>query len=238
MNQSGRNDTPTIHADLPSVRARLQPLKTHLATISSPGHSYPWNGLEQQMKDDATSRLRLVGYGSLLNPLSAARTISNTPPEGHPPVLAMGALRVFNYRMPQSAIDRYGVAAGPSERAALNTEPTGSVEHILNGRLLEVKAEDIPALREREKQYDLRPVACVWWHGINTVPFTAYVLCCPPGGKNGEAYVDDTLKPYRPYYELCRDGAALVSDEFLETFKCTTFLADRATDMRVWERSC
>jgi hypothetical protein len=110
---------------------------------------------------------------------------------------------------------------------------------ILNGRLISIDIADLPALREREKAYDLRPVACALWTAEGAQPpFTAFVLCCPPGAAVGEARVDESLMPYPPYYELCRDGAAMVSEEFLETFKRTTFLADRCTDMRTWERRC
>src|SRR6266436_8259748 len=68
-------------------------LAESLRTLSAPSFIYPWEGLETEIGSSRKNKLYLVGYGSLLNPMSAARTIANTPLMGHPPVLALGAKR-------------------------------------------------------------------------------------------------------------------------------------------------
>ncbi|MEM8493989.1 MAG: hypothetical protein AAF663_01220 [Planctomycetota bacterium] len=119
---------------------------------------YPWNGLEQALESQGHDQLQLVGYGSLLNPTSAARTIADTPPGGHPPVLAFGARRLFDYVMPQFFIDRYQANGAPeyppSYRAALNTRWTGDPADVVSGRLIPLHVGDLDGLREREKGYD------------------------------------------------------------------------------------
>lgn len=145
---------------------------------------WPWDGLEQRLiavarreqacnsadvvtTADAMVRppcLHLIGYGSLLNPESARVTIPGTPPGGHPPVLAFGARRIFNYVISnEAALRRYGALPVGRERAALNAERTGQVEDIINGRLLDVPLADLDALRQREFGYDLEPVIWRGW---------------------------------------------------------------------------
>ena len=179
------------------------------------------------MHDTGVEAIYLVGYGSLLNPQSAARSIRNTPPAGHPPVVALGARRMFNYRMPEIYFERYGVQPGLLDRAALNAEPARDA--VITGRLIAFALSDLPELRIRETAYDLHPVACQRWNNSDTKPFTAYVLCCPYESWEDKPYSDDTLMPYQPYYDLCRSGAAQVSERFLSLYLQTTFLADRHT---------
>lgn len=211
---------------------RIQRAIRYLGSIAGSGFEYPWENLYTQQAGSA--RIFLIGYGSLLNAASAARTITSTPPLGHPPVVAFGARRVFNYRMPKSAISRYGLPASDRECAALNAEWTRCSDHILNGRLIPIEPGDIAELRKREQGYDLRPVSCLRWD-TNDEPFVAYVLCCSSISPHGQELVDESILPYAPYYGICRAGAAAVSRAFLDLFLATTFLADRKTTMGQWE---
>ena len=197
------------------------------ASSDVPGFKYPWEDLEERLYEHAAARIYLVGYGSLLNPESAARSVRNTPSDGHPPVVAVGARRVFNYRMPDGIFERYGVEPGARDRAALNAEP--AAESVLNGRLIELALADLPNLRVRETAYDLEPVTCLPWNKPNTAPFTAFVLCCKYEFWEGQRYVDNALMPFKPYYRLCRTGAEMVSPAFLNFYLKTCFLADRST---------
>ena len=177
----------------PEMRASLQ---ARLNTLDEMGFTYPWNGLEEAIAKMPESKLLLVGYGSLLNRDSAARTIKDTPREGHPPVLALGARRIFNYVMPEALLKSYGGNFSPRERAALNVDYTRSPADALNGRLLEVARGDIPSLRKREFGYDLRPVACVRWGQWEALPFTAYVLVATEGRRDGRQVIDDNALPH------------------------------------------
>ena len=197
---------------------------------------YPWNGLEEAVTKLPEEKLLLVGYGSLLNRDSAARTIKDTPGEGHPPVVALGARRVFNYVIPEPLLRSYGTNFPPRERAALNLDYTRSPTDALNGRLLKVAPADIAALRKREFGYDLRPVVCARWGDWEAPPFTAYVLVAVEGTRDGRQVIDNDALPHPLYAGLCRAGAHAVSDAFLRLYQETTFLADRKTSLAQWEK--
>jgi len=202
----------------------------------APRFQYPWNSLEETLQDQSQNALYLVGYGSLLNPISAARTITNTPKQGHPPVIAYGAKRVFDYVMPTKVIDRYrltGIPEYPSkQKAALNTHWTGQANDVLNGRLIPLKVDDLDDLRQREAGYDLEPVAVIPWDEPNTVPFLGFVLCATERPWQGTVYVDQTILPYPPYLEVCSEGARLVDKDFEALFLDTCWLADKETPLR------
>ncbi|MEM6690966.1 MAG: hypothetical protein AAF664_16180 [Planctomycetota bacterium] len=199
-------------------------------------HEYPWPKLDEQLDGDLDAVFHIVGYGSLLNPDSARRTITNTPAEGHLPVLAYGAKRVFNYTMPDIIFDQYQVRPTANQRAALNTDYYGDISGVLTGRLLEIRLNELPALREREKGYHLDPVVYVPWNAPEEIPKIAYVFRADESAFEGKVYVDDTLLPYPPYAALCREGAGMVDPDFEDAFLDTSWLADRVTTLRSWLR--
>jgi hypothetical protein len=71
-------------------------LQAELDSLDAKSFIYPWPELEEAVAKNPGHTLLLVGYGSLLNRDSAARTIKVTPISDNPPVLALGARRVFN----------------------------------------------------------------------------------------------------------------------------------------------
>ncbi|HEX4613198.1 MAG TPA: hypothetical protein VH092_33740 [Urbifossiella sp.] len=168
-----------------------------------------------------------------MNAASAARTVRPGTPRR--PVVAVGALRVFNYVMPAPALDRLGVPADPAARAALNAYPSSSPADVLNGVCIAVPAEDIPALRGREQGYDLRPVACLDWSSPLSPPFVGFVLSAPDAPASGHRHTDDTLTPHPEYARLCRAGATAFGPTFEAFYLTTTWLADRRTTAAGWE---
>jgi hypothetical protein len=217
----------------PSAYSRLQ---TASRDIIDRGFEYPWKDLETVVPTMPGGKLRVLGYGSLLNRDSAARTIKNTPPEGHPPVLGIGARRVFNYLIPEERLKTYGSSPSSRERAALNVDYTQSPADVLNGRLLEIAPSDIAGLREREWGYDLRPVACVAWAQWESEPFIAFVLVAVRTEREGRSILDNRALPNPTYARLCRSGALAVSSAFLDLYLHTTWLADRRTLLFDWEK--
>ena len=199
-------------------------------------YSYPWESLEGDMERQELSRLILVGYGSLINARSAAVTIHSNIVATRFPVIAFGVRRLFNYLMSADG-GRYGPAADPLDRAALNVQITGEVSDAANGVLLENTKESIPALRTREAGYDLAPVACLPWADLAAPPFRAYVLSSPTGGQWEAGPLTDRLMPHRAYYQVCRQGAAEFGEDFLDFWLATTYLADGITPASQWERS-
>ena len=197
---------------------------------------HPWNGLEACLRESGEGALRLVGYGSLVNAASAAMTVSGSGLRGPTPVVAFGVRRVFNYVM-DPANSNYSRSVRPNARALLNVRKSGKMDHALNGTLLEVGLEDLPALRERESDYDLAPVACLNWGGEDRSSFIAWILVCGEGGERGKRRVDNQLLPHREYYSICREGAKSYGSEFLSAWLESTFLGDGETTVGAWERA-
>src|SRR6266542_6439025 len=133
---------------------------------SQPAYVYPWAGL--------TGGVRLVGYGSLLNAASAARTLA--PGGARRPVLAFGARRLFDCEMSAGALQRYGAGADSRGGAALNVRITSVIGDAVNGILFDIPAAEIEALRVRETGYDLAPVICSPWEQFDETPFVAHIL--------------------------------------------------------------
>ncbi len=186
------------------------------------GWAYPWDGL--------TLPIRVVGYGSLLEPTSAAKTITGTPEAGHPPVWVYGARRTYTYRSPRWR-DQEG---GPW--TALNAEHSGRVGDGFNGRVFELTEADLQGFREREVAYDLRPVVTVDWSDREAgEPTLAYCLCATDRAWEGDVFYDGRGLPERSYHRLCRQGAARVSEAFLSLFSMTTWLGS-GERLDTWER--
>ncbi|MCP5113940.1 MAG: hypothetical protein GY953_24160 [bacterium] len=203
-------------------RDRLNTALDNCATQRS--YPYPWNGLETSIRGP----LRLVGYGSILNEASAAHTLSSSSLATRRPVVAFGVRRIFNYQGPAGG-GAYGPPESPQHLAALNTRVTSSVEHALNGGLVDIAAADIDPLRRRELEYNLEPVACLDWAAPHDPPFFAYLLECTTARAN------NSLLPHLRYYQVCREGAAGFGPEFLDFFLHSTYLADGVTSVAEWE---
>lgn len=213
---------------------KVRELMREAAGVSA--FSYPWDGLEDSLREAGDATLRLVGYGSLVNAASAAMTVSNPGVRAMRPVVAFGVRRVFNYVM-NPANSSYSPSTLPQARALLNVRVSGKIEHALNGTLLEVGLEDLPALRERESDYDLAPVVCLNWGAEHRDPFVAWILVCHEGSERGRRRVDNGLLPNRDYYEICRAGAASFGAEFLCAWLDSTFLGNGEISVRTWERA-
>lgn len=193
------------------------------------GYAYPWDELTEEMLREGRSHLALVGYGSLISVTSAARTITSAPPGGYEPVIAFGVSRLFNYEMPPEALKRYGTPVDSPARAALNVRVTYDLRDAINGVLVQVIADDIPSLRDREPGYDLRPVVCLPWNDLDADPFVAYVLAAPDGIRSGRTFTSSTIEPHGNYLRLCIDAARALSEPFLKFFIATTFQSDGVT---------
>jgi len=199
------------------------------AAARASSYPYPWGSLEANLARQGRDSLALVAYGSLVNPDSAAVTLG--PRSGHvrQPVVAHGVRRVFDVPIPADH-PRYGPPINPRATGVLNVRLTAAEHDAINGVLLHVAIEDLPALREREEGYDLHPVACTDWEQTGADGRVAYVLVCPA------PLTDPQVEPHRRYYEVCREGAAGFGPAFLATWLDNTYLADGVTPVGRWER--
>jgi hypothetical protein len=220
----------------PLSRERFELLSKQLVqAVAKPGYIYPWDGLEDDLVRYESTGISLVGYGSLINAASAAKTLTHTWSEGQQPAIAFGVRRLFHYEMPPAVQSRYDAPVNPLERGLLNAQQTGEIGDAINGIRFEVPIADIPALRAREVGYDLRPVISIPWERPYDEAIISYVLCCPDRSVDGLLLVNPDLKPHHSYYLLCRVGAARVSEEFLRFWLTTSYLADGTTCVGEWE---
>ncbi len=195
-----------------------------------PSFAYPWVGLESFMDASGMSLLPLIGYGSLINAASAGRTINVGSDSDRTAVIAYGAVRVFNYRMPSDMLaERYGTPETSRFVAALNCEISGRASDTFNGILTQVKRDRLDPLRDREKGYALKPVVYRPWDQPEASLEVAYIfelLSSPDGRLNP---YDESIFPHVAYTQLCQEGAEAISPEFLSYFNATSFLADKET---------
>jgi len=208
-------------------RSKVEALQ---AQLGSP-FPYPWEGLEEAIPTMPGGHIPMVGYGSLLNPESAARTIVSESTQRHP-CLAFGCRRIYNYRMSDRAlVERYDSSPDSPYRAALNVRLTDTLDDYINGILITLDASDVAALTKREYGYDLCPVAALDWDNReNGDPYIAYVLVAPDEASIKKYQkADPTILPQPGYVEICKSGAASISPEFLKVFNASTYLADGET---------
>lgn len=214
------------HGLSPLSPAELQDISDAMERASDEtSYEYPWYQLEEELKAQGRSTIRLFGYGSLLNRESAARTFTGAA-DRFIPAIAFGTVRLFNFEMPDAVRVRYGAFEDPLARGLLNARVTGFMSDIANGVVTEVSIDEIEPLREREVGYDLRPVVCIdWERGTGSVPRLAYILSCPDRLWRGKSLTNSELKPHPQYFLQCLDGASSFSPAFSNFWMDTTFLA-------------
>jgi hypothetical protein len=218
MNLDNLGFSPTSKTELRYALEGLAPIAIR---------PYPWVGMKPEFD--------VVVYGSLLNPISAARTLTTSPQERRP-VLAVGARRVFDFEMPDAAFVHYGTPPDPRSRAALNVHITGDISDAVNGLLVTIASTaELEAFRQREVGYDLAPVVYLTWGQLDVAPQVAYILTCRRGSPSASGD-RESLLPHPNYFQVCREGAASVSESFLHFFLDATFIADGITPIAAWER--
>jgi hypothetical protein len=189
--------------------------------VARPSFHWPFDTSKKEaMRRLNQEKIPLFAYGSLLNEESAATTLGEETLATRRPAIAFGVNRRFDYDP--------GIDQG-DERAMLNLATTGRTEDIVNGVVVEMSADDLMALSDRELGYDLVPVVVVDWNqavgdGKPTF-YTAYTFQAPSEGP----YVNPDLLPDPGYYDLVVNGASQYGNEYLQLWYDTTFLGDGQT---------
>lgn len=216
---------------------KLEKKKGVLLKGTSP-FDYPWIGLEEYLQEQDINEIYLIGYGSLMNPTSAARTVKE-PAE---PVLVFGVDRLFNYNRVLSSLTK-GQPDNPSMRANLNVRMSKDLHHAINAVVIKIPIDEIENLRDREVGYDLIPVIALPWKDFKGSPFNAhfflaYILTVPEETVlDGQELTNPEILPYLPYYNMTREGAASYGDDFLQVYLNTTYLGDGKTTIYEWEKT-
>ncbi|MDQ8197593.1 hypothetical protein QEH56_05500 [Pelagicoccus enzymogenes] len=201
---------------------------------SAASFAYPWDSLELALKNKGQDSFWLVGYGSLLSLGSAARTIDTSDRAAREPAIVYGARRQYSYRFPAAFLKKRYNKTG--NFAALDSKATYKREDRFNGILTRIFLEDIPAFREREFAYDLKPVPAFRWNAPQEPYRIAYTLDCPASGPSEHHPFTADSHPLPEYHKICRDGAENVSIDFLQYFLDSTYLGDGRTSIQRWER--
>ncbi|MBR9802133.1 hypothetical protein GYB59_10750 [bacterium] len=201
-------------------QARIQRILNKRQRQSTPEYLYPWTELEAE----SASEISIVGFGSLINPESARRTLAAESVEAAEPCIVFGARRVYNYVMSDRSFQRYGHGCKPNERGVLNVHATGLASDFFNGLLLRLKRSDIVGFRLREHGYDLVPVTFVSYAKPGQSPQLAYCLTCRNPTLHGRRTLKDGVTPHPRYHTLCEQGCRHISTEFLDFFRHTTWV--------------
>jgi len=203
-------------------------------TDARPSFRYPWDGLEQELVANGGGSLPMVGYGSLVNLDSAARTLGPGSLATARSIVCFGVRRVFDYDKSAGRTD-VEYAEDVIARAALNVRMTNDTADALNGLLFDMAHQDVQAMRERELGYDLLPVSCFSWEALDLPAAPAWILSAPDEPRGGSVFANSKLTPDVEYFVRCRAGAADFGEGFLRFWRETTLLADGVTPVAEWE---
>lgn len=201
-----------------------------------PTYTYPYPELSEKLATEGKSSLPLFIYGSLIDEKSAARTLSTKAIATRRPALAFGMKRVFNRDVPINPESSFGLPCNANARGMLNVAKTEHLENFMNGVILDIPLDEIPALMKRETGYNLVPVVVADWNALNIGKIRysiAYILQAP----SGSAYVNANILPRPGYYELARDAAKQYGPFYEMLWYNSTFMADGKTPVIMWERN-
>ncbi|WP_339903777.1 NB-ARC domain-containing protein [uncultured Cyclobacterium sp.] len=198
---------------------------------------YPWGSIENFTAEKGQTSIKLFSYGSIHNMFSD--TPSNNTKSIYPykTAIGFGIRRLLNYNIPDEILYRpiYQPLTGPNARGLFNVKFTGSISDTVNGVLFDIDISDIAKLRKNEVGYDLIPIICLDWNDHEKDPILAYTLTCPERMYKGKSLTGSDLSPHPKYYRICRDGAAKISNEFLDYFLESSYFSDNKTLVKNWE---
>jgi len=189
-----------------------------------PTFKYPWAELEHEFISGKRTTLPIVGFGSLMNVDSARRNFPEAPDPAIP-LRAYNFQRVYDYFIRTNRYNNYPIDLWSYQPCALNAYP--SKNHWINGVELHLTHSLFEGFRQREKQYDLHPVA-VSPFSKQSPDRVYYIL----SKSKVEHEIAKPILPHPVYHHVCSKGALDVSEEFLNSFHETTYFADRKTTIK------
>ncbi|PQO41910.1 hypothetical protein [Blastopirellula marina] len=185
-------------------------------------HQYPWDFTELFPEPD--SRISFVGYGSLINLISARRSFSDEIVSRARPVVVLGVKRVYEYVMSPRGRGIYGDDHREGGYGVLNARASQDPDDWFNGIEFQLDIEAFHALHIRESAYDLLPAWTVTWEEDHLEPHISYFLSCRRETFAGRQTIDSGILPHPRYHEVCEDGCRAVSNEFLDAFRASTWV--------------
>ena len=169
----------------------------------------------------------LIVYGTLINKLSASRTLNQS--DDRSSVHAFGVRRIFNFVLEeQNYVENggnYRRSQFQNHRATLNVQETGNKEDIVNGVLMKVTEDGLDGLAEREAGYDIIPVVYALIENPENLSKAYMFIARQSSPEIGHRVRDDVL-PNESALETCLAGANDFGRSFVETWVNHCYLAD------------
>lgn len=235
---ANNEDSPT-YWDKAYEKVLLQKVGTKLPDlITFPFFQYPNDGHQTIVNHFPSGKVPLFGYGSLMNKVSAARSMKPEAVESMEPAIAFGVKRLFNYKVTDPS--RWGADQNLKERAMLNIAQTLNIGYMANGVVFEVDAEDLTKLVSRETGYDLVPILVASWNeAMNQNPEieirVAYTFVAVNELRNNTAYTSTEYYPVLGYLHAVQEASQAYGLEFASFWNATTYLADGTTPIEGWD---
>lgn len=206
--------------------------------VTFPFFQYPNDEHQAIVNHFPSGKVLLFGYGSLMNKVSAARSMKAEAVESMEPAIAFGVKRLFNYKVTDPS--RWGEGQNRKERAMLNIAQTLNIGSMANGVILEVDAEDLTKLVSRETGYDLVPILVTSWNDVvNQNPEIevriAYTFVAVNELRNNTAYTSTEYYPVLGYLHAVQEASQTYGPEFAAFWNATTFLANGTTPIEGWD---
>lgn len=199
---------------------------------------YPIQDVSEVLSQFPDGKVPIFSYGSLLNELSAKKTISHKTYQTYRPAIAFGVIKVFDRNVP--ATKHWGRSRRATDTAMLNLFYTDDYQDITNGVLLYADQKNFERLLKREHGYDLKPVSVVLWEDaveLEKKPkvISAYAFIAAEEMREGKVYISRSINPVPGYFKATKKGVKRYGDDFLMVWMMTTLLADRETPLIDWE---
>ena len=210
----------------------------YLPTTQLPTFEYPIRSPQEILSLFPNGKVPIFGYGSLLNPASAARHLSQDALNSSRLTIAFGLRRVFDRAV--GGPTHWGVPEKPNDTGMLNVQLTGQPDDLVNGVVMELDEADLLSVISREKGYDLVPVPVIYWDEaeyLSPQVFYAYTFRASTEAREGIVYTSPSVNPIPGYALASKEGAELYGQSFLEFWLATTFLADGETPFAEWEQN-
>lgn len=206
--------------------------------VTFPFFQYPNDGHQEVVDHFPSGKVLIFGYGSLMNKVSAARSMKAEAVESMEPAIAFGVKRLFNYKVTDPS--RWGIEQHRKERAMLNIAQTLNIGYMANGVVLEVDAEDLAKLVSRETGYDLVPILVASWNdALNQNPEievrVAYTFVAVNELRKNTAYTSTEYYPVLGYLHAVQEASQAYGREFAAFWNATTYLADGTTPIEGWD---
>lgn len=204
----------------------LEKTGNEMAKLSTfPKSNYYDSDYRELAKRFPNEKIRIFGFGSLINKESAGRTVKPETVNSITPAVAFGIKRFFNSEGSPRMFEIFGPNLHPLERTGLNVMPTTTHSDMVNGVAFEVDQEEFSRFIIREKEYNFVPVLVADWNDvINENPEVsiniAYACILP------EESIKPQYYPIRAYLELVRKGVLAYGDLYTEFYDQTTYLGN------------